>query len=170
MKKAILLDRDGVINKEMDAYVFRRKEFKILPDVPAALSLLKKNGYLLIIISNQGGIGKGMYKIQDVEKLHKYMLDYLKSFGIGIEEVYYCVHHPESGNCICRKPDSLLVEKAVARFGLDTSKSWFIGDKERDIIAGEKVGIKGILMEQNTSLLDSVNRIPGLKNKNKRVK
>ncbi len=163
MKKAVLLDRDGVINREIDAYIFRRREFEILPDVPAALTLLKKNGFMLIIISNQGGIGKGLYKIPDVEKLHKYLISYLKDSGITIREIYYCVHHPENGNCICRKPDSLMVEKAIARFNINAEESWFIGDKERDILAGEKAGVKGILMTQNTSLLNAVKKIPGLK-------
>ncbi len=163
MKKAVFLDRDGVINREMNAYVFNRKDFEILPDVAEALALLKLNGYIHIIISNQSGIGRGLYKIQDVEKLHKYLRKYLKSAGIVIKEIYYCVHHPESGNCICRKPDSLLVEKALARFNINAGDSWFIGDKERDVLAGEKAGVNGILIEQNTSLLEAVMRIPGLK-------
>jgi len=163
MKKAIFLDRDGVLNREMDAYVYRLKDFEILPDMAAALSLLKKNGYMLIVITNQGGIGKGLYTVADVDRLHKHLRVYLAKYGITLDEIYYCVHHPESGNCICRKPDSLLVEKAVARFNIDVKESWFIGDKERDILAGKKAGVKGILMEQNTSILDAVKKIPGLK-------
>lgn len=164
--KAVFLDRDGVINREMEAYVFRSKDFEILPDVAAALSLLQKNGYLLIIITNQSGIGRGLYKKTDVERLHKYLRRYLKESGITLSEIYYCCHHPVSGNCICRKPDSLLVEKAAARFKINVEESWFIGDKERDVLAGEKAGVRGILMEGNSSLLSAIKRIPGLKFRN----
>lgn len=156
MNKAILLDRDGVINRERDDYTYRMEDFEILPGVTDALSLLQKKGYLLIIISNQSGIAKGIYSIDDVEKLHEYLKKQLQKQGIKIEEIYYCPHHPEYGSCICRKPDSLLVEKALARFNVDPEKSYFIGDKERDVFAGKKAGVKGILIASNSFLPDAV--------------
>jgi len=156
MNKAVLLDRDGVINRERNDYTFRMEDFEILPDVVEALKLLQKAGYLLIIISNQSGIGRGLFKIEDTEKLHAGLLKELKKEKIHIEEIYYCVHHPETGSCLCRKPDSLHVEKALARFNIDPSVSFFVGDKERDTLAGEKVGVKGILMESNTSLVKAI--------------
>lgn len=154
--KAIILDRDGVINRERNDYTFRIEDFEILPDVFKALKLLQDAGYLLVIISNQGGIGRGLFKIADTEKMHAYLLDKLKEENIHIEEIYYCVHHPETGSCLCRKPDSLNVEKALARFNIDPALSYFIGDKERDTMAGEKVGVKGILIESNASLVDAI--------------
>ena len=156
MNKAVLLDRDGVINRERGDYTFRIEDFEILPDVTKALKMLQKAGYLLIIISNQSGIGRGLFKIEDTEKMHGYLLDELKKEKIHIEEIYYCVHHPETGSCQCRKPDSLNVEKALARFNIDPKQSFFIGDKERDVLAGEKVGVKGILMESNSSLVTAI--------------
>ena len=156
MNKAVFLDRDGVINRERNDYTFRMEDFEILPDVFEALKLLQKTGYLLIIISNQSGIGRGLFKIEDTEKMHAYLLGELKKQGIHIEEIYYCVHHPETGSCLCRKPDSLNVEKALARFDIDPVLSYFIGDKERDILAGEKAGVKGILMESNSSLVEAI--------------
>lgn len=156
MKKAVFLDRDGVINRERNDYTFRIEDFEILPDVFDALKLLQKAGYLLIIVSNQSGIGRGLFKIEDTEKMHGYLLEKLKEHDIRIEEIYYCVHHPETGSCICRKPDSLNVEKALARFHIDPAQSYFIGDKERDTIAGEKVGVKGILIESNSSLIEAI--------------
>jgi len=159
MNKAVLLDRDGVINRERDDYTYRIEDFEILPDVVEALKTLMKKGYLLIIISNQGGIAKGVFTIADVEKMHAHMLNHFTKNGIKIEEIYYCPHHPEFGNCICRKPDSLNVEKALARFNIDPDKSYFIGDKERDVLAGKKVGVEGILMESNTSLLEAIKSI-----------
>ncbi|MCX6297361.1 MAG: HAD family hydrolase [Bacteroidetes bacterium] len=159
MKKAVFLDRDGVINFER-GYTHRLEDFVILPDLIEVLKFIQKKGYLLIVVSNQSGIAKGLYKQSEVEILHKFMVDEFTKNGIFISEIYYCVHHPDISKCICRKPDSLFVEKALARFDIDEKKSYFIGDKERDTEAAEKAGVKGILIEANISLktiLDQIN-------------
>jgi len=159
MNKAVFLDRDGILNRERDAYTWKLEDFEILPDVIPALKILKQKGYKLIVITNQGGISKGLFDHADVETVHGYLRTKLSEAGIELEEIYYCFHHPVTGNCICRKPDSLLVEKSIARFNIDVNVSYFIGDKERDILAGEKVGVKGILIEQNTSLLEAIKQV-----------
>lgn len=159
MHKAVFLDRDGVLNRELDDYAYKVKDFHILPDVASALKKLKGKGYLLIVITNQGGISKGIYTKNDVETVHKYLWDSLHKEGVQLDEIYYCPHHNLGGSCICRKPDSLMVEKAIARFQIDKAKSYFIGDKERDILAAKKAGVKGILMEQNSSLLAAIKEI-----------
>ncbi|MGZ4034911.1 MAG: D-glycero-alpha-D-manno-heptose-1,7-bisphosphate 7-phosphatase [Bacteroidia bacterium] len=156
--KAIFLDRDGVINVER-GYTHRLEDFVILPDLMETLQLFQKKGYLLIVISNQSGIAKGLYKQAEVEVLHKYMTDEFVKNGIKLSEIYYCVHHPDVSNCICRKPDSLFVEKALARFNIRASESYFIGDKERDTQAAEKAGVKGILIEANISLKTILDQI-----------
>ena len=156
--KAVFLDRDGVINVER-GYTHRLEDFVILPDLMEVLQLFQKNGYLLIVISNQSGIAKGLYNQAEVEVLHKYMAEEFGKKGIKLSEIYYCVHHPDVSNCICRKPDSLFVEKALARFNIDASASYFIGDKERDVEAAEKAGVKGILIEANISLKTILDRI-----------
>ncbi len=158
MNKAIFLDRDGVINFER-GYTHQLEDFVILPDVMEVLQLFLKKGYLLIVISNQSGIAKGLYKQSETEVLHKYMLEEFSKNNITISEIYYCVHHPDVSRCICRKPDSLFVEKAIARFHIDASQSYFIGDKERDTEAGEKAGVKGILIEANTPLKNILNQV-----------
>lgn len=158
MKKAVFLDRDGVINVER-GYTHRLEDFVILPDLIEVLQLLQKRGYLLIVISNQSGIAKGLYKQTDVEILHKFMVEEFTKNGIKLSEIYYCVHHPDVSKCICRKPDSLFVEKALARFDIDAKQSYFIGDKERDTEASEKAGVKGILIEANISLKTILNQI-----------
>ncbi len=158
MNKAIFLDRDGVINVER-GYTHRLKDFVILPDLIEVLQLFQQKGYLLIIISNQSGIAKELYKQEEVEVLHDYLLNEFKKNKITISEIYYCVHHPDIGRCICRKPDSLFVEKGLARFNIDAKKSYFIGDKDRDIQAAEKAGVKGILIEANISLKTILDQI-----------
>ncbi|MBL7885042.1 MAG: HAD family hydrolase [Bacteroidia bacterium] len=158
MNKAIFLDRDGVINVER-GYTYQLKDFVILPDLIETLQLFLSKGYLLIVVSNQSGIAKGLYKQEDVEVLHTYLVSELKKNNIQLSEIYYCVHHPDVSKCICRKPDSLFVEKGLARFNINPAKSYFIGDKERDVEAAEKAGVKGILIEANTSLKLLLNQI-----------
>ncbi|MCW3071052.1 MAG: histidinol-phosphate phosphatase family protein [Bacteroidetes bacterium] len=151
MNKAIFLDRDGVINTER-GYTHRLSDFVILPDLFENLKRYLKKGYLLIVISNQSGIAKGLYTQAEVEVIHSFLTNELVKNGIQLSEIYYCVHHPDVSRCICRKPDSLFVEKALARFNIDPAKSYFIGDKERDVEAAEKAGVRGILIEANSPL------------------
>lgn len=158
--KAIILDRDGVINVERGGgYTFKLSDFDILPGVMAFLKIVQDRGYKLIVISNQGGISKGIYDKAAVEVIHQYLFDECKKHGVDLAELYYCPHHSNFEACICRKPDSLFVEKALARFAIDPAKSYFIGDKERDVQAGEKVGVKGILIKANSPLKDILPQI-----------
>jgi D-glycero-D-manno-heptose 1,7-bisphosphate phosphatase len=151
--KAIFLDRDGIINKERGDYTFRMEDFVFVDDLVKSLRKFQKNDFKLIIISNQSGIKKGVYTFEDVEILHNHILRFMRLNGLAIEEIYYCPHHPDTGKCICRKPDSLLIEKALARFDIDPAASWFIGDRPRDIESAAKVHVKGTLVESNSSLL-----------------
>ena len=153
MQKAVFLDRDGVINNGDLYYTYKTEDFKFNPDVFEALSLLVKHDYLLIVITNQGGIAKGIYTHKNVQSLHNYMIDELQKQQIRITEVYYCPHHDSIEKCICRKPDSGNIEKAIARFRIDVSKSYMIGDSERDILAGKKAGLKTFKIEKNESIL-----------------
>jgi D-glycero-D-manno-heptose 1,7-bisphosphate phosphatase len=140
-----------VINVER-GYTHRLEDFVILPDVMETLRILQEKGFLLVVISNQSGIGKDLYTQEDVETIHSFLQNEMTKAGVRLSEIYYCVHHPDTGRCICRKPDSLFVEKALARFNIDPRKSYFIGDKDRDVEAAEKAGVKGILIEANSSL------------------
>jgi D-glycero-D-manno-heptose 1,7-bisphosphate phosphatase len=151
--KAIFLDRDGIINLERGGYTYRMEDFVFVDDLVKSLRKFQINDFKLIIISNQSGIKKGVYTFEDVELLHNHIHRFMRLNGLSIEEIYYCPHHPDSGKCICRKPDSLLIEKALARFDIDPTVSWFIGDRPRDIEAAEKAHIRGTLVESNSSLL-----------------
>ncbi len=160
MNKAVFLDRDGVINRENGDYIFRQEDFVFTEGLFETLKEISRKGYLIIVVSNQGGIDKGMYKKEDTEKLHDRFLKEARKHGVAITEIYYCTHHPGHGSkCICRKPDSVLVEKALARFQIDASKSYFVGDKERDILAGQKAGVTGILVEENRPLGEIIQKI-----------
>lgn len=151
MNKAIFLDRDGVINRER-GFTYRLEDFEILPGLVDALKEFRKRGFHIIVISNQSGIAKGLYTQVDVEVLHAYLNETLKKEHIAFDEIYYCMHHPDISKCICRKPDSLFIEKALARFNLNPALSFFIGDKKRDVEAAHKAGVMGILIEANAPL------------------
>lgn len=151
-RKAIFLDRDGVINRERGTYTFRKEDFEFNADVFTVLKKFLDEGFLLIIVSNQGGIAKGLYSREETEDLHALMLSDLESRHISIAEVYYCPHHSDLEACLCRKPGSLLLEKAIARFGIDAESSFLIGDHERDAEAAGRVNIQAILIGPNQSL------------------
>lgn len=158
MNKCIFLDRDGVINKEK-GYVVRLEDFVFTDNIFSSLEKLQKAGFMFVVITNQSGIAKGLYRHEDVEVIHNYLLKTMKENGISIAEIYYCPHHPDVEPCICRKPDSGMIEKAIARFNIDVTKSWFIGDKERDMQAAEKAGIKAIIIEPDSPLNEIAERI-----------
>jgi D-glycero-D-manno-heptose 1,7-bisphosphate phosphatase len=160
IKKAVFLDRDGVLNKELGDYVCKIEDFKILEHNFSALKELQSRGYLLIVITNQGGLAKGWYSEETLGLMHDNLRNTYAEQGLIISDVYYCRHHPEyNGNCLCRKPGSIMLEKAIARFGIDASSSYFIGDRERDVIAGEAAGVKGILIDSDQPIGEISNLI-----------
>jgi D-glycero-D-manno-heptose 1,7-bisphosphate phosphatase len=142
-KAAVFLDRDGVLNAERGEYTYRLEDFDVLPGVPEALRLLKQNDYLLIVITNQAGIAKGLYKKEAVFACHEKLQ---QACGGILDALYYAPGHPSVSESLSRKPDSLMLEKAIARFNIDPGNSWFVGDKKRDLQAAAKVGVKGILV------------------------
>ena len=159
MHKGIFLDRDGVVNKEKGEYIYQLDKFELNDSLIDFLKEVSQRGYLIIIITNQGGVAKGIYTLNEVEAINEYIFNELKKENINISEIYACPHHPDYGKCLCRKPDSLMLEKAMARFDIDASKSYFIGDAERDILAGEKAGVKSIKIESNSNLLSIIKLI-----------
>lgn len=145
MNKAIFLDRDGVINVDKN-YVHKISDFEFIEGSVAALKNFKEMGYKLIIITNQSGIGRGFYTIEDYKKLKKEIDRSIKVAGIKIDAEYFCPHSPDD-RCRCRKPGTYLIEKAVKRFNIDISESYFVGDKTSDIRAGKDAGLKSVLVK-----------------------
>jgi len=158
-RKVVFLDRDGVLNKERGEYTFKVEDFEWVTDGIEALALLAKNGFQLIIISNQGGISKNIYSKTDVLNIENAIRTPLQQNDIQILDSFYCPHHDSNEKCLCRKPKSLMLERAVAKYNIDTEESYFIGDSNRDVIAGQQIGVKGILMQANDSLLLAVQEI-----------
>lgn len=152
--KAIFLDRDGVINHDPGAYTMSLQEFVLLPDVLSALKMLHDRGFKLIVITNQGGIAKQLYTHNAVNEIHTYLAEACKQAGAPLTDVYYSPHHESTGKSLSRKPGSLMIQRAVARYSIDPDRSWMIGDKQRDLDAAAGAGVKGLLIETNASLLD----------------
>ena len=153
MNKALFIDRDGVINKKGKSYyIYRREDFEFNNGIFDALRAFADRGYKIIIITNQGGIAKGIYTHEDTRELHDYMVKQFSNNGIAILAIYYCPHHPDIEACNCRKPGNQLFEQAIADFKIDRETSLMIGDSNIDIEAAGRSGIKGILVEPNSDL------------------
>lgn len=149
MNKAIFLDRDGTINVDY-GYVFEKEKLHFIDGVIKALKAFRSMGYKLIIITNQSGIARGYYTEEQMNEFNNYMCNILKKNGVIIDKIYYCPHCED--NCNCRKPKTELFYKAKQDFDIDFSKSFAIGDKERDLSICKKEAIKGILFgESNNS-------------------
>lgn len=152
MNKAIFLDRDGVLIRERGDYNYKDEHIEIVEGAPEALFELQKKGYLFIVITNQGGIGKGLYTHKRVKEIHAQLKSFFSSYRVIIRDFFYCPHHPLNSLCICRKPDSQLLEKAIAIYNIDPKLSYFVGDNERDILAGEKARVRPVLIPSNADL------------------
>ena len=136
-EKACFLDRDGTINVEV-SYLHEPEKLILEKNVPQALKLLQDNNFKLIVITNQAGVARGMYEEKDITAVHKKMDELLAQYGVKIDAYYYCMHHPDfNGKCGCRKPGTLLFQKAAEDFNLDLEKSFMVGDRLSDIEAGE---------------------------------
>ncbi|MES2796003.1 MAG: HAD family hydrolase [Bacteroidota bacterium] len=147
MNKCIFLDRDGVLNEEIGNYVFKKEDFHIVNGVPEALKKLKAAGYLLIVVTNQSGIAKGLYTKKDVLECHE-MLQ--KECNYLLDDLYFCPHHEDFNTAsLLKKPNSLMIEKAMAKYNIDPQMSWMIGDQPRDMEAGKKAGLKTIFISEN---------------------
>ena len=154
MRKAIFLDRDGVIIKERGEYNFLPDHIIMVEGIVEALQKISIKEFDIIIVSNQGGIARGLYKTKDVKYINDSIKQFFKTFGINILDMIYCPHHPDYSACVCRKPDSLMFEKMMHIYKIDPIRSWMIGDQERDIEAGKKAGLSTILIEPNADLND----------------
>ena len=141
MKKpyALFLDRDGIINKDL-GYVSKIEDFKFTEGIFELLHLFVEKGYLLFIVTNQSGIGRGYYTIKDFNALTKWMVHAFKEQNIEIQSVQHCPHTPNE-NCACRKPETGMVDAILKEYQIDLSNSWLIGDKQSDIDLAHNAGI-----------------------------
>jgi D-glycero-D-manno-heptose 1,7-bisphosphate phosphatase len=148
---AVFLDRDGTINEDV-GYLTDLAELHIYPFAPDAIRLLRRAGYAIVVVTNQGGIARGVLSESLVQQTHQQMAERLTRAGAFVDAWYYCPHHPESvvpglsTPCACRKPGTAMPLAAAERLGLDLSRSWVIGDHWRDVQMGHGVGARAVLL------------------------
>ena len=139
MNKAIFFDRDGVVNIDT-GYVGKIEDFTFVEGIVPAMQYAQQQGYLLIVVTNQSGIGRGYYTEDDFQQLTKWMKAELAQQDVIIDAVFHCPH-TDNDHCQCRKPKPGLFLQAIDKFDVDCDNSWMIGDSERDIEAAVAAGI-----------------------------
>ena len=153
--KTIFLDRDGVINKEIN-YLHKIDDFEFIDGIFDACLYFQNLGYKIIIITNQSGISRGYYSEIDYQKLTQWMLGQFKYKNINIFDIFHCPHGPDS-TCNCRKPKPGMFLKAKDKHNTDMEKSWLIGDKEVDVIAANTAGIENTILVRSGHRIDESN-------------
>ena len=146
-RPAVFLDRDGVLTKEK-SYVISKEEMELFPYAAECVAQLHQKGYYAIVITNQSGVARGLFTEEDLHAMNDYLID-----ETGVDAVYYCPHHPKGSVkqyrciCHCRKPETGMIDIACSQFDIDLSRSYMVGDRAGDIIAGQRAGVKTILLE-----------------------
>lgn len=163
MKKAVFLDRDGVINEvltERVKFVNEPNQLYFLPGVEEAIK--KLNGYFdyVFVVTNQGGVGLGFMKESQLQKIHHHMVEQLEKKGAIVHEVAYCPHKPKAG-CECRKPNSKMLLQLGEKYNIDLKSSYMVGDTDTDIQAGKKAGTRTVFIGEQDPLADAA--FPSLK-------
>lgn len=165
MYKIAFLDRDGTINIDKK-YVYRIEDFQFLPGVISGLKTLQSHGFLLVVVTNQSGIARGMYTEEDLKELNLWLNHTLQGHGINLEGIYYCPHLPNAAVkqyrkvCDCRKPKTGLFKMALSdlktKYGdIDFSKSVAIGDKMRDLSICDELDIDGVLIQNDVKEVET---------------
>ena len=157
-KRAIILDRDGVLIEDKN-YTYRIEDFELLPGVIDGLKRLSKY-FLLFIVTNQSGIGKGYYTVKDFHQFNNYLLKTFSQNGIKIEKTFFCPHLKEE-NCTCRKPNQKFMNEIRNGWNVDLKKSWMIGDHPSDILFGYNGGCSTIFLKTGHGMehFNDLNRI-----------
>ncbi|SFB05518.1 D-glycero-alpha-D-manno-heptose-1,7-bisphosphate 7-phosphatase [Selenomonas ruminantium] len=147
--KAVFFDRDGTLNVDI-AYLHRPEDFIWIEGAKEAIKYVNDKEYLAILVTNQSGVARGYYPEEDVKAVYDWMNKELEQIGAHLDALFYCPHHPEgkipayTKVCNCRKPDTGMVDKACEAFNIDRSKSFFVGDSDKDMECAQKAGITGI--------------------------
>lgn len=152
MKKALFLDRDGVLNVDT-GYLHKVEDLQWIKGAKEALKMAVDAGYELIVVTNQSGIARGYYTEQDVQALHEHMGNELAAIGAPVRAFYYCPHHVEgtvkeyTQECNCRKPLPGMIEQAINDWHIDPYMSFMVGDRESDMEAAQRAGVRGYLFD-----------------------
>jgi D-glycero-D-manno-heptose 1,7-bisphosphate phosphatase len=142
--RAVFLDRDGVLMQDAN-YVGHVDQVALIDNAPQALRRLQGAGFLLCVVTNQSGVGRGYFTREAVEEIHALLNGHFAEAGVKIDAYYVCPHHPED-NCDCRKPKPKFLRDAAAQFGLDLRRSFMVGDRPSDVQCGQNAGTRTVLV------------------------
>lgn len=145
MTQFIILDRDGVINHGTDHYIKTPEEFIAIPGSLEAIAALNKQGYRVLIATNQSGVARGLYSLEDLDRIHEKLMQELAAVGGYIEEIFCCPHHPND-HCLCRKPKPGLLKQIQKKYPLNLAETYFIGDSHVDVEAALAFGCQPLLV------------------------
>lgn len=154
-QKCIFLDRDGTIN-QYRSFVYKEEDFELEPCALEAIRKINQSGYLAVVVTNQPSVARGLCEIEDIEQIHKKLATLLGREGVYLDDILFCPHHPDKGfpeenpaykiPCECRKPKTGMIEKATAKYNIDLSESWMVGDTTMDIQTGINAGLRTALV------------------------
>jgi len=157
--KAVFLDRDGVINRlVMGEYVTSWDKFVFLEGAPEAITSLSQAGYLIIVITNQSAVNRGLMSEHQLEEIHSQMVSEIEKAGGKVDAVYHCPHRPDE-DCECRKPGTGMFDRVNRDYDIDYDDSWFVGDFESDREIAERMGLRFILAKGDSGLREAADRI-----------
>ncbi len=156
-KRAVFIDRDDTIATDVP-YCDDPEKFVLFPGVPQAIKRLNDAGYLVIVITNQSGLGRGYFDLDTLKSVHARMCSDVEAGGGRIDDIFFCPHRPED-HCSCRKPEIGMGIQAVMKYGIDPSRSFMIGDHDKDVEFGERLGCTAIKVDKGFTFSDAVDRI-----------
>ena len=157
-RRAVFLDRDGTVIYDV-GYPRDPQQVRLLPGVGEALARLGKQGFCLVLVSNQSGVGRGMVTMERAEQVHRRVISSLAEYGVQFDAAYYCPHAPEE-QCRCRKPSPGMLLRAAEELGLDLDRSFVVGDKPSDIETGKRAGCRTILLTANPVVSSRLDPVP----------
>ncbi len=168
-RPAVFLDRDGTMVREVQ-FLRRHDDLTWLPATIDAVRLLNRAGFVVCVTTNQSGVGRGLFRAEDVETLHARMQETLDAAGARVDAWFYCPHHPDAAVpdlrmvCECRKPRAGMIQRAAERFAIDVGRSFVIGDRLTDVGLAQSAGARGILVRTGYgehTLQENGGRAPG---------
>jgi D-glycero-D-manno-heptose 1,7-bisphosphate phosphatase len=146
VNRAVFLDRDGTIIEDV-GYLRDPAQLRLLPGTAAAIRRLNTSGWLAVVVTNQSGIARNLLSEEDYLRTHQRLIQLLDESGARLDGHYWCPHLPDvSGPCQCRKPGTLLYHQAAERFDIDLAKSWWVGDRARDVLPAAEFGGRGVVL------------------------
>ncbi len=159
MRKAVLVDRDDTLCPDVP-YCSDPSKIHVFPDVPDAVRRLNEAGYLVLMVTNQSGIGRGYFTVRELEAVNAELLRQISLGGGRIDDIFFCPHTPDD-NCVCRKPNIGMGLQAINKYNLDPVECWMIGDKDKDIQFGERLGFRSRRVSPEKKFSEVVDEILG---------